>query len=180
MAGSDLTPKQQQALDAFKDGGDVKDVAKAMSITNAGAYSHIVALKKKGYIDADGRLTTKAVIGKVTTAAAPAPEVPEAPAVEAPTPTVNGDAAMNGDHSRHASFDLDKVIVEGFAQRRQELATTVDSIEKAISAHEERVQALDAERAEHAESLKTLAATHDQALKALSALPVEQPQPVAA
>jgi hypothetical protein len=179
MAGSDLTPKQQQALDAFKDGGDVKDVAKAMGLSNAGAYSHIVALKKKGYIDADGRLTTKAVIGKVTTAATPAPEVPEIPA-PAESPAVNGDAAMNGDHSRHASFDLDKVIVEGFAQRRQELATTVDSIEKAISAHEERVQALDAERAEHAESLKTLAATHDQALKALSALPVEQPQPVAA
>jgi hypothetical protein len=39
------------------------------------------------------------------------------------------------------------------------------------------VQALDAERVEHDESLKTLAEARDQALKALSALPVEQPSP---
>jgi hypothetical protein len=177
MAGSDLTPKQQEALAAFKDGGDVKDVAKTMGITTAGAYSHIVALKKKGFIGEDGRLTTKAVIGKVTSDAAPAPEVPEAPAAE--TPAVNGDAAMNGDHRSHASFALDRTVVEGFALRRQELATIVEYIEQAISAHEDRVLALDAERSEHNSSLKTLVEARNQAAKALEILPGEQ-EPVAA
>jgi hypothetical protein len=165
MAGTDLTVKQQQALDAFKDGGDVKDVAKVMGISVAGAHSHIAALKKKGFIDSDGRLTTKAVIGKVAGSPETAkPEAPEGVAVV---------TASNGSH--HESFNLDQQIAHQFGLRRQELATTIEVIENGIEAHEQRVQALDAERVEHEASLKRLAEAGEQAHKALSALPIEQP-----
>lgn len=164
MAGTDLTVKQQQALDAFKDGGDVKDVAKVMGISVAGAHSHIAALKKKGFIDSENRLTTKAVIGKV--AGSPETAKPEAP--EAPVA-----ATSNGSH--HESFNLDQQIAEQFGRRRMELATTIEVIENGIEAHEQRVQALDAERVEHEASLKRLAEAGEQAHKALSALPIEQP-----
>jgi predicted transcriptional regulator len=174
MAGSDLTAKQQQALDAFKDGGDVKDVAKVMGISTAGAHSHIAALKKKGFIDGENRLTTKAVIGRVAgapEAEAAKPEAPEAPAVA---------VVHQRQQPRHESFNLDQQIAEQFGLRRQELATTIETIEHAFSIHEQRVSVLDAERVEHDESMKRLTEARDQAQKALSALPVEQTKPVAA
>jgi predicted DNA-binding protein YlxM (UPF0122 family) len=170
MAGSDLTAKQQRALDAFKDGGDVKDVAKVMGISTAGAHSHIAALKKKGFIDGENRLTTKAVIGRVAGAPEAEAAKPEAPEAAA--------AATNGSH--HESFDLDQQIAEQFGLRRQELATTIKTIEHAFSIHEQRVSVLDAERVEHDESMKRLMEARDQAQKALSALPVEQAKPFAA
>jgi predicted DNA-binding protein YlxM (UPF0122 family)/DNA-binding CsgD family transcriptional regulator len=176
MAGSDLTAKQQQALDAFKDGGDVKDVAKVMGISTAGAHSHIAALKKKGFIDGDNRLTTKAVVGRVAGDAAPvAPKAPEAAPV---APKVA--SSTNGSSHDHESFNLDQQIAEQFGLRRQELATTIKTIEHAFSIHEQRVSVLDAERVEHDESMKRLTEARDQAQKALSALPVEQTKPVAA
>src|SRR3954454_13702287 len=96
---ADLTAKQQQALEAYRDGGDVKDVAQSMGITQGAAYSHITALRKKGYIDAEGRLTTKGLIGNRTKPAetegdaAEAPDAADEPKAEAPS--------MNG---RHESF----------------------------------------------------------------------------
>src|SRR3954454_23676340 len=107
---ADLTAKQQQALEAYRDGGDVKDVAQSMGITQGAAYSHITALRKKGYIDAEGRLTTKAVIGNMTKPAETEGNAAEAPDETADEPRAEA-PSMNG---RHESFAFDQEIAEQF------------------------------------------------------------------
>jgi hypothetical protein len=79
MAGSDLTPKQQQALDAFKDGGDVKDVAKVDGhqhgggvLAHRGAEEEGLHRRRRPSDDEGGH--------RQGGRCAPAPEVPEAPA----------------------------------------------------------------------------------------------------
>lgn len=163
---ADLTAKQQQALEAYRDGGDVKDVAQSMGITQGAAYSHITALRKKGYIDAEGRLTTKAVIGNMTKPAetegnAEAPDAADEPKAEAPS--------MNG---RHESFAFDQEIAEQFRLRREELSTTIGQIETAVTLHRDRLAALAEESGEHEAAVKALESSLEQTQKALDAMPV--------
>lgn len=169
-----LTEKQNQAFAALKDGESPSGIAKLMSISAAGAHSHIKALVRKGYINdkleilyagpvSVGVLSGEAKVAKPAKARAkakPAKRVatkgsaPKSPTFDEMVPATNG---------RHPSFDVDAEITKTIEAQRDLLGKSLAHIETAVVAHRGRIAAIEGEavaltgeRAEHEDAIASL------------------------
>lgn len=163
---SELTEKQAKALDAIKDGANAKGVAAALGITQAGAHSHINALTKKGFLEKDGRLTSKAVEVGSTRRAPKRDEVPEI------------DLSGGGGNGAVDAFERDIEVTIALKAQRESIATTIGGIEGAIAEHERRIQGigtqvdvLKVEQEQHLAAIQTLENNRQAVENALDALP---------
>lgn len=156
----ELTEKQSVAFNIIKDGGGSREIAERLGISQSGAHSNIAALKRKGYLDADGGIA-RAVATPGASSAKPKP------AKRAPT-TSNG----QGD-----AFELDEIIGTALDKQGEVLKLTISEIDNVRAAHDGRLagiksetEALLAERERHEASLDALAKRKADAIAALDAL----------
>lgn len=161
----ELTEKQSVAFNIIKDGGGSREIAERLGISQSGAHSNIAALKRKGYLDADGGIA-RAVATPGASSAKPKP------AKRAPTATP--DATSNGQGD---AFELDEIIGTALDKQGEVLKLTISEIDNVRAAHDGRLagiksetEALLAERERHEASLDALAKRKADAIAALDAL----------
>lgn len=150
-----LTDKQRRVYDLLSEGKTQSEIANDMGIKSlAGVNSHIAALKKKGYVDDDGNTVSQNGGGD--------------DAEQEPDISGNADddgsedeveASSNGSHSSFDSADV-----------ADSLRSAIESIDKALAAHQERQQEIEAEAEARAKQVASLNDAREQASTALSAI----------
>jgi SOS-response transcriptional repressor LexA len=138
-----LTDKQRRVFDLLSEGKTQSEIANEMGIRSlSGVASHVEALRKKGYLDANGAPTAQ-----------PDAKAPDKPEPDKPdTPDISGDdeppaeASANG----YPAFDL--------TEQENSLRSAVDGIDKALAEMEAASETLRKQRDKADKALEALAA----------------------